>query len=54
MSEGRFCGTLFTLYFAIVVLAEKSWTIKVLALVLSFVLYLSYYIYWVGHANFLI
>jgi len=54
MSEGRFCGTLFTLYFAVVVLAEKSWTIKVLALLLSFVLYLSYYIYWVGHANFLI
>jgi hypothetical protein len=54
MSEGRFCGTLFTFYFGIVVLAEKSWTIKILALVTSVVLYMSYYVYWVGHANFLI
>lgn len=54
MSEGRFCGTLFTLYFAMVVLAEKSWTSKILILATCVVLYMSYYIYWVGHSNFLI
>lgn len=54
MSEGRFCGTLFTFYFGAVVLAEKSWTIKVIILILSIVLYMSYYIYWIGHVNFLI
>jgi hypothetical protein len=54
MSEGRFCGTLFTFYFGIVVLAERSWTIKISVLMVSLVLYMSYYIYWVGHANFLI
>lgn len=54
MSEGRFSGTLFTFYFALVVLAEKSWTTKILVLATSVVLYLSYYIYWVGHSNFLI
>ena len=54
MSEGRFCGTLFTFYFGFVVLAEKSWTVKILILMISLVLYMSYYVYWVGHANFLI
>ena len=54
MSEGRFCGTLFTFYFGLVVLAEKSWTIKISVLMISLVLYMSYYVYWVGHANFLI
>lgn len=54
MSEGRFCGTLFTFYFAMVVVAEKSWTTKILILSTCIVLYMSYYIYWVGHSNFLI
>lgn len=54
MSEGRFCGTLFTFYFGIVVLAEKSWTIKIIILMVSLVLYMSYFVYWIGHANFLI
>jgi len=36
------------------VLAEKSWTIKISVLMISLVLYMSYYVYWVGHANFLI
>ena len=54
MSEGRFCGTLFTFYFGAVVLAEKSWTMKITILLFSMVLYMSYYVYWVGHANFLI
>ena len=46
MSEGRFCGTLFTFYFALVVLAEKSWTLKVLVLVLSLLLVLILFIGW--------
>lgn len=54
MSEGRFSGTLFTLYFAIVVLSRKSWSMKVLSFMTLFVLFLSYYIYWMGHTTFLI
>ena len=54
MSEGRFSGTLFTFYFGMVVLAEKSWTTKVILFATSFVLYMSYYVYWVGHSKFLI
>ena len=54
MSEGRFCGTLFTFYFALVVVANRSWTVKIIFFFFSVVLYMSYYIYWVGHANFLI
>lgn len=54
MSEGRFSGTLFTFYFGIVVLAEKSWTVKILIMAISFVLYMSYYVYWIGHSDFLI
>ena len=54
MSEGRFSGTLFTLYFAIVIFAKDSWFLKVLAFLIIFVTYLSYYIYWIGHSTFLI
>lgn len=54
MSEGRFSGTLFTFYFGFVLLAEKSWTSKILILSIAIVLYMSYYIYWIGHSNFLI
>ena len=54
MSEGRFCGNLFTFYFALVVVAQRSWTVKIVFFFFSVVLYMSYYIYWVGHANFLI
>ncbi len=54
MSEGRFSGTLFTLYFALVVLNRKSWSMKVLSFIIILVMYLSYYIYWMGHITFLI
>ncbi|AUR51206.1 mannosyltransferase family protein [Aquella oligotrophica] len=54
MSEGRFCGTLFTFYFGFTLVAEKSWTVKIVILLLSMVLYMSYLVYWVNHANFLI
>lgn len=54
MSEGRFSGTLFTLYFALVVLNRSSWSFKILSFIFIFVLYISYYIYWMGHTTFLI
>jgi hypothetical protein len=54
MSEGRFCGTLFTLYFGVVIMARKSNSLK-LTLALIFVLfYTSYFLYWMAHAKFLI
>lgn len=54
MSEGRFCGTLFTLYFGIVIMARKSNSLK-LSLALVFILfYTSYFLYWMAHATFLI
>lgn len=54
MSEGRFCGTLFTLYFGLVIVAKKSNSLK-LSLALIFVLfYTSYFLYWLAHAKFLI
>ena len=54
MSEGRFCGTLFTLYFGVVIMARKSNSLK-LTLALIFVLfYTSYFLYWMAHATFLI
>lgn len=54
MSEGRFSGTLFTFYFALTVLANRSWTIKILTLIIFLIMYLSFYAYWVGHSTFLI
>lgn len=54
MSEGRFSGTLFTFYFALTVLADKSWTIKIFTLIFFLIMYLSFYAYWVGHSTFLI
>ncbi len=54
MSEGRFCGTLFTLYFGLVIMARKSNSFK-LSLALLFILfYISYFMYWMAHATFLI
>ncbi len=54
MSEGRFCGTLFTLYFGVVILARKSNSLK-LTLALVFILfYTSYFLYWMAHSKFLI
>lgn len=54
MSEGRFCGTLFTMYFGLVIMARKSNSFK-LSLGLLFVLfYISYFLYWMAHSTFLI
>lgn len=54
MSEGRFCGTLFTFYFALVLLAKKSNSLKITLAIIFLVFYISYFIYWLAHARFLI
>lgn len=54
MSEGRFSGTLFTFYFGIVILCRKSVTLKLSFAVLFFLFYVSYFLYWMAHASFLI
>ena len=54
MSEGRFSGTLFTFYFGIVILSRKSTTLKLSISVLFFLFYVSYFLYWMAHASFLI
>lgn len=54
MSEGRFCGTLFTFYFGLVIFANRSNTLKLSLAVASLVLYISYFMYWMAHSTFLI
>lgn len=54
MSEGRFCGTLFTFYFGIVILCKKSSTLKLAVSILFFLFYVSYFLYWMAHASFLV
>jgi Gpi18-like mannosyltransferase len=54
LSEGRFCGTLFTFYFAIVVLCKKSISLKIMMTLLFIVMYISYILYWFAKAKFLI
>ena len=54
MSGGRFCGTLFTMYFALVIMARKSHSFKLSLGLLSFLFYISYFMYWMAHATFLI
>lgn len=54
MSEGRFCGTLFTLYFALTIIARKSVSLKISLAALFFLFYISYFLYWLAHAKFLI
>ena len=54
LSEGRFCGTLFTFYFAIVILAKKSTSLKIILLILFLIMYISYILYWFAKAKFLI
>ncbi|MCE3269440.1 MAG: hypothetical protein K0R49_1694 [Burkholderiales bacterium] len=54
MSEGRFCGTLFTLYFGLTLLARKSTSLKISLVFLFFLFYISYFLYWLVHAIFLI
>lgn len=54
MSEGRFVGTLFTFYFGIVILCKKSTTLKLSFFLLFFLFYVSYFLYWMAHASFLV
>ncbi|MCC2624679.1 MAG: hypothetical protein K0R14_552 [Burkholderiales bacterium] len=54
MSEARFCGTLFTLYFGLTIMARKSISLKISLAVIFFLFYISYFLYWLAHANFLI
>ena len=54
MSEGRFCGTLFTLYFGVVILARKSNSLKLTFALIFLLFYTSYFLYWMAHSKFLI
>lgn len=54
MSEGRFCGTLFTFYFGIVLACRKSQSLKLSVALLFILFYVSYFLYWMAHASFLI
>lgn len=54
MSEGRFTGTLFTFYFAFVLLTRKSNSLKIIIALAFIIFYLSYITYWLAHAKFLI
>ncbi|MFN8770615.1 MAG: hypothetical protein ACK5Z5_03730 [Neisseriaceae bacterium] len=54
MSEGRFCGTLFTFYLGLVVISKKSISFKIGLALLFFVFYISYFMYWLSRAKFLI
>ena len=54
MSEGRFSGTLFTFYLGILVLSRKSKSMKIAVSLVFMLLFTSYYLYWMAHANFLI
>lgn len=54
MSEGRFCGTLFTLYFGLTIIARKSASLKISLALVFFLFYISYFLYWLARARFLI
>lgn len=54
MSEGRFAGTLFTLYFGLTIVSRKSVSLKISLAVVFFLFYISYFLYWLAHAKFLI
>ncbi|MFN7094095.1 MAG: mannosyltransferase family protein [Burkholderiales bacterium] len=54
LSEGRFSGTLFTFYFGLVLLARNSNSLKIILAVVFFLFYVSYFLYWMAHASFLI
>ncbi len=54
MSEGRFSGTLFTFYLGLVLISNKSNSLKISLLIGFLVFYLSYFLYWIAHASFLI
>ncbi|MCE2705674.1 MAG: glycosyltransferase family 39 protein [Proteobacteria bacterium] len=54
LSEGRFCGTLFTFYLGLVLISKKSNSLKIGLAVVFFVFYISYFMYWLSRAKFLI
>lgn len=54
MSEARFCGTLFTLYFGLTIISRKSTSLKISLALVFFLFYISYFLYWLAHASFLI
>ncbi|MBY0380171.1 MAG: hypothetical protein K2P99_07220, partial [Burkholderiales bacterium] len=54
MSEARFCGTLFTFYLGLVIISKKSNSLKIGLALLFFLLYISYFMYWLSKAKFLI
>jgi len=54
LSEARFCGTLFTFYLGLVIIAKKSNSLKIGLAVLFLVFYLSYFMYWLAKAKFLV
>ncbi|HMT02724.1 MAG TPA: mannosyltransferase family protein [Burkholderiales bacterium] len=54
ISEARFSGTLFTFYFGLVLLAKNSRTLKLVFATLFLIFYISYFLYWMAHASFLI
>lgn len=54
MSEARFSGTLFTLYFGLAIMARKSVSFKISLGIIFFLFYISYFLYWLGRANFLV
>lgn len=54
MSEGRFCGTLFTLYLGLTIASRKSESLKISLAIIFLLFYISYFLYWLAHAKFLI
>lgn len=54
LSEARFSGTLFTLYLGITLICRKSNSLKIIVAALFFLLYISYLLYWLAKAKFLI
>lgn len=54
MSEGRFSGTLFTFYLGMVVVSQKSNSMKILVAALFLLFYITYFLYWIAKASFLI
>ena len=54
MSEGRFSGTLFTFYLGLLLLSKRSKSMKIALSLVFMLLFTSYYLYWMAHANFLI
>lgn len=54
MSEGRFAGTLFTLYFGLTLISRKSSSLKITLAFTFIVFYVSYFLYWLAKAKFLV